>query len=79
MLSHIGDILVFTKTWKDNITHLHSVLEAANLTINRKKSQLGHISVQYLGFNIGDGYIWAVQDKPEALARAITPTTCQEL
>lgn len=56
---------------------LRQVLEAlrkAGLTATLKKSQLRHAAVQYLGFCVGQGKIWAIPDKVAALYEAPFPT-----
>lgn len=55
-IAYIDDILVFSLSWEAYTTHLSHVLEAlqkAELTVNLKKSQLGCMVVQYLGFCVG--------------------------
>lgn len=80
-VTYINDILVLS-TRNEHLAHLHLVFQAlhkAGLTANQKKSHLSHISIQYLGFNIGQGRIWAVKDKVEVLAKAALLQMCKEL
>lgn len=66
-------ILVYSSTWVDHLSHLHQVLTAlkhTGLVVNSKKSCFGRTAVQYLGFKVGSGKIWAVQDKVGVLAKA---------
>lgn len=79
---YIDDILVFSHSWEEHKRHLRRVVEAlwqAGLAANRKKSQIGQTAVQYLGFNIGGGKVWPVQDNVEALEKATPPHTRKEL
>lgn len=59
-VAHMKGILVFSLSWEAHLRHLRTVLEVlrqVGLTANLKKSQLGHTSVQYLRFCIGQGCI----------------------
>lgn len=64
-MAYINDILIYSKTRGDNIRYLRQVIMAlkqAGLVVNRKKSSLGHTSVQYLGFNLEGGKVWSMQE-----------------
>lgn len=75
---YIDDILIYSNSWVEPLTHLRRVLSAsrqASLVANQKKSKLGCSGVQYLRFNIGDGRVWPIQDKVTALEMAAPPST----
>lgn len=77
-VAYTDGILIFSHRWEEHLAYLCWVLATlhqAGLVANQKKSSLGHQSVQYLGFNVGGGKVWAVQDKVEALAKATPLTT----
>lgn len=81
-VAYIDDILVFSENWETHLHHLRKVFQAlqqAGLTANRKKSHLGFCSVQYLGFWIGNGQIWAIPDKVATLKAAAQSQTWKEL
>ena len=67
---YIDDILIFSKSWSDHVTHIKAVLGAlrmAGLTANSSKYQWGAHALTYLGYEVGVGKI-AV---PEARIKAI--------
>ena len=67
---YIDDILIFSKSWSDHVTHIKAVLGAlrmAGLTANSSKCQWGAHALTYLGYEVGVGKI-AV---PEARIKAI--------
>lgn len=69
-VAYIDDILIYSPSWEAHLEHLHRVLESlqqAGLHVNVKKSRLGQQEVQYLGFHIGHGRIWAGPEKAAAL------------
>lgn len=75
-MAYINDILVYTSTWEEHLSHLRqvlSVLKHARLAVNRKKSFFGCTVLQYFCSNVGGGKIWAVQDKVEALDNSTPP------
>ena len=58
--AYLDDVVVFTQTWEDHLTHVQEVLrrnQAAGLTVNPKKSAMAQAEVQYLGYVIGGGTI----------------------
>lgn len=56
-----------------------TALRQSGLVANPKKSKLGGSAVQYLGFNIGGGKDWPIQDKVAVLEQAAPPTRREEL
>lgn len=81
-VSYIDDILVFSPSWEAHLQHRRCGLDAlrkAGFTANRKKSHIGCHSVQYLGFHIGGGKIWAIPDKVSALQKPGLPQTKKDL
>lgn len=70
---YIDDILIFSRSWEEHLVHLCRVLEAlwlAGLVANRKKSHFSCSAVQYLGFNIGRGRVWPIQEKVEVFSKS---------
>ena len=52
---YVDDIVVFSTTWEEHMTHVDAVLTAlrdAGLTLNFKKCELGRDELLYLGFVI---------------------------
>lgn len=73
-VAFIDDILIYSQSWDAHMTHLRRVLNAlrqTGLTVKLKKSKLGQVNVQYLGFHIGHGKIWAVPDKVSQTTQAM--------
>lgn len=68
-LVYIDDILIFSP----------STLRLTGLTVNLKKSKLGQQTIQYLGFCIGQGKIWAVPNKMADLQEILLPPTKKDL
>lgn len=80
--TYIDEILVFSCSWEAHLTHLQQVLEAlrqTRLTANLKKILLGHMTMQYLGFCIGQRNIWVVSNKVAALREVPLPHTKMDL
>ena len=66
--AYIDDIVVFSGSWEEHLTHLHKVLhclQVANLTVKMSKCQFGRVEVHYLGHIIGGG---EVRPDPEKLS-----------
>lgn len=81
-VAYIDDILIFSPSSDAHMTHLCWVLDALRhnkLTVNIKKSKLGQPKVQYLGFCIGYGRIWAIPDNVAALQEILLPPTKKDL
>lgn len=69
-VTYINDILIYSPSWEVHMTHIRWILDAlrqTGLTVNLKKSKLGQRAIQYLGFHIRHGKIWAGPDKVATL------------
>lgn len=76
--TNIDNTLVSSSTWEEHLSHLRWVPQAhrqAGLTANQKEGHLGRTTVEYLGFKIGQGRVWALPGKVEAVGRAEPPLT----
>lgn len=73
----MDDILLFSPSWDTHLTYLQQVLDAlrAGLMVNLKKRKLGQETVQYLGFCIGQGKIWAIPNNVATLWEVPLPPT----
>lgn len=81
-VAYIDDILIFSSLWDAHMTHLQQVLDTlrhTRLTINLKKNNLGQPMVQYLGFCISHGRIWAISNKVATLQEVPLPPTKKDL
>jgi len=68
--AYIDDIVVFSRSREEHLTHLHRVLEClqkAQLTVNMAKCQFGKSEVHYLGHVIGGGTVKPDPQKIEAV------------
>lgn len=58
VIVYLDDILIYSKTWEDQITHLKKVLGVLRenqLQLNGKKCDFGKQPLVYLGFVVGAG------------------------
>ena len=80
--AYIDDIVVFSSSWEEHLTHLHKVLnclQVANLTIKMSKCQFGRIKVHYLGHVIGGGQVKPDPGKLEAVRDYPTPVSKKQV
>ena len=74
----MDDVVVFSESWEEHLTHIASVLEAlksAGLTANPNKCRWGGRAIDFLGHWIGAGTITDPKHKTEALAKYKKPHT----
>ena len=79
---YIDDILIFSSSWQDHITHLARVFDCfklAGLTAKRSKCDFGKTHVQYLGHIIGSGKLAVPAHRIAALAEYKRPITKKTL
>ena len=79
---YIDDIVVFSNTWKDHITHLSRVLDCirqAGLTAKATKCSFGKAKIEYLGHIIGSGTLVVPKQRITALAEYKRPVTKKTL
>ena len=80
--AYIDNIVVFSSSWEEHLTHLHKVLnclQEANLTIKMSKCQFGRIKVHYLGHVIGGGQVKPDPRKLEAVRGYPTPVSKKQV
>ena len=82
--AYIDDIVVFSSSWEEHLTHLHKVLnclQEANLTIKMSKCQFGRIKVHYLGhaYVIEGGQVKPDPRKLEAMRDYPTPVSKKQV
>lgn len=81
-VTYINDILIFSPSWDAHLAHLKQVFDAlrqTRLTVHLKKSKLGQQTVQYLGFCIRQGKIWAIPNKVTTFQEVHLPPTKKDL
>lgn len=80
--SFVDDILVHTETWADHIKELRllfEVLRKHNVTARPTKCRVGFRTVEFLGHQVGDGYIKPNESKLLAVKEAPRPKTKKQL
>ena len=76
--AYIDDILVYSKTWKEHLVHIATVLETlrkAGAMVKPSKCQWGASKLQYLGHVIGEGTV----EVPEARVFFKKPKTKKDV
>ncbi|CAI7847375.1 unnamed protein product [Closterium sp. NIES-53] len=79
---YINNVIVFSASEEEHVKDVHATLEAireAGLTCHPKKCKFGQNTVQYLGFEVGDGKLGVQEAKVEVLDRVQTPTNRSSL
>lgn len=82
VLVFFDDILVYSKTSLEHVTHVHQVLgklEEHQLYANLKKSAFGQSTISYLGHMISSEGVAVDMDKVEAMIIWPQPTNLREL
>lgn len=72
----IDDILIYSKTHQEHLEHVVAtltLLQAANVTLNRDKCFWGISEVEYLGFIVGNGKLRPVKDKVDTMTNTAEP------
>jgi len=79
---YIDDVIIFSASWEEHITHVRHVLEAlamAGLTAKYSKCCFGFRFLEYLGHVIGDGKVAVPQQRVTALEEYKRPKTKTDL
>ena len=82
VLMYIDDIVVYSKTFDDHLTHLDLVLKAiikANITLSPPKCHIGYQSLILLGQKVSRLGISAHKEKVDAIQALVPPTRVSEL
>ena len=80
--AYIDDIIIYSKDFISHVRQIRSLfkkLSQANLTINLKKSEFGHATIEYLGHIVGSGQVKPVAAKIEAIIALTPPSTRKQL
>ena len=81
-LVYIDDIVIFSKSFEDHLTHMDKVLSAlaeAGITLSPKKSHLGYQSLRLLGQKVSRLGMSTHREKIEAILELSTPTNIKDL
>ena len=80
--TYLDDVLAFNDTWLEHINTLKQIFQRlgeANLTLNLSKCEFGCATVTYLGKQVGQGQVRAVDAKVQAVLDFPVPKTRREL
>ena len=81
-LTHVDDVIIFSDTWEDHLSHLRNVFErlkAAGLVINQNKCMFGRNRMKCLGYILEDGKILPDPDKVKGILNFPTPKTKKQV
>lgn len=82
VIVYLDDILVYSPTWKEHLTHVGKVLETlkqSQLRLNLKKCEFGKSSLVYLSFIVGGGELKVDPSKVQAITNWPIPCTVTEV
>ena len=68
--AYIDDVIVFSSTWEDHLTHLEEVfhkIQQAGLTVKARKCQFAMQECVYLGHKVGSGKVRPEEVKVKAI------------
>ena len=80
--AYLDDLIIFSKTWDEHLTHLEKVLERlgqSGLTAKLKKCQFGTNNCHYLGHIVGEGCVRPEDSKIKAIKEFPLPTTKKQV
>ena len=67
---YADDIIVYSDSWEKHVKHTRTLFERltnTKLKVNLAKSQIGKAKVTFLGHVIGQGELWPIHAKVEAI------------
>jgi len=79
---YMNDLIVFNNTWEQHTHHIRQVfgrLRSAGLTANPKKCMWGGLTMQFLGYQVGNSRMSLPSHRAEALSTFSKPTTKKRL
>ena len=80
--AYLDDLVVFSDTWTEHLSHLQTVLEKLQefgLTAKKAKCQWAMAECTYLGHVIGGGLVKPEYNKLEAVEKFLVPKTKKEV
>ncbi|KAH9391919.1 hypothetical protein TYRP_022419 [Tyrophagus putrescentiae] len=80
--NYIDDIIVFSKTFEEHLSHLQQLLRMVaeeNISLKLSKCQFAKTSVVYLGFLISKNTVEPMKSNTEAIEKASPPTDLKSL
>ena len=76
--AYIDDVIVFSSSWSEHLTHLEEVLrriQLAGLTVKERKCQFAMQECEYLSHSVGSGKVRPVELKVQAIRSFEVPKT----
>lgn len=76
--AYLDDLIIFSESWEDHLTHIQLVLERlhqAGLTAKARKCEFGASECVYLGHVVDSGTVKPEEDKTAAVQKFPTPET----
>ena len=80
--AYLDDIVIFSETWEDHLTHVHSVLsrlQKSGLTAKPSKCQFGMAQCVYLRHVVGSGLVKPEPTKVQAVQQTPPPQTKKQV
>ncbi len=80
--AYLDDLIIFSKTWDEHLTHLEKVLERlgqSGLTAKLKKCQFGTNNCHYLRHIVSEGCVRPEDSKIKAIKDFPLPTTKKQV
>lgn len=77
-VNYLDDILVFSKSFEEHLSHLQSVITAIyneGFRLNFKKCNFANSSMRYLGHVLGPDFVKPLQDNLFAITSFPTPSS----
>uniref|UniRef100_A0A669BX09 Gypsy retrotransposon integrase-like protein 1 n=1 Tax=Oreochromis niloticus TaxID=8128 RepID=A0A669BX09_ORENI len=74
--AYLDDVVIYSSTWSDHLQTLSlvfSCFQKSSLTLNLAKCEFGRATVTYLGKQVGQGQVWPVTAKIQAIVEFPVP------
>ena len=80
--AYLDDLVIFSATWEEHLQHLSEVLsrlKEAGLSVKPSKCQFAVSQCTYLGHVVGEGKVYPIRNKLEAILEFPTPKTKKQV
>ncbi len=77
--AYLDDVVIFSNSWEEHLTHMLKRIREAGLTLNVKKWEWARQETSYLGYHLGNGKLRPQVDKVEAIRRSPRPRSKKEM
>ena len=82
MILYLGDILIFSETWGEHVTHVKKVLDTLQrekLYVKLSKCEFGKTALVYLGHIVGGGQLKIDPSKIDVIVNFPEPKSVTEI